>query len=365
MKSTSSSVFYKVLSRNSFKKYMRCQQQRAEMHCIKYEDIESAYNKIHSKVHFTPLMTCKTIDKLAGRECFLKTENLQKTGSFKIRGAMNSITLALEKIPDLCDRCVVTHSSGNHGQAIACASQILGVPSYIIMPNNAPQCKKDAVKGYGGCIVECLPTEQSRVETCEKVRQKYDGVFIDASQNPGVMAGQGTMALEILKANSDIDAIVAPVGGGGMISGIAVAAKHVKSSILVYAAEPEMANDCYISKQTGVKTANKSPPQTIADGVKVSIGANAWPIIRDVVDDVITVSEEEIKQATKLVWERSKLVIEPTSGVGVAAVIHEKFNHLKGMNDSVKKVAIVLCGGNCDISVVGEMLRDVTVPELV
>lgn len=219
------------------------------MHCIKFSDVESAYDKINSKVHFTPLMTCKTINNLAGRECFLKTENLQKTGSFKIRGAMNSITLALEKISDLRDRCVVTHSSGNHGQAIACASQILQVPCYIVMPNNAPQCKKDAVKGYGGCIVECLPTEQSRVETCEKVRLKYDGVFIDASQNPGVMAGQGTMALEILEANPDIDAIVAPVGGGGMISGIAVAAKHVKPSILVYAAEPETANDCYISKQ--------------------------------------------------------------------------------------------------------------------
>jgi len=335
----------------------------SRMHCINFNDVESAYNKIKEKVHCTPLMTCKTIDKLAGRQCYMKTENMQKTGSFKIRGAMNSITLALERIPDLRQRCVVTHSSGNHGQAIACASQILGVPCYIIMPNNAPQCKKDAVKGYGGCIVECQPTEESRVDTCEKVRLQYDGVFIDASQNAGVMAGQGTMAIEILDSLPDVDAIIAPVGGGGMISGIAIAAKHIKPSVLVYAAEPEMANDCFISKKTGVKTSNKSPPVTIADGVKVSIGPNAWPIIRDVVDDVITVSEDEIKEATKLVWERAKLIIEPTSGVGVAAVINnEKFNQLNGMSDDVKKIAIVLCGGNCDISVVAQMLTNVKIP---
>ncbi|XP_078494737.1 serine racemase-like [Ciona intestinalis] len=326
---------------------------KAISHCINFNDVKAAYEIIKPFIHQTPLMQCSAISKLAGCNIFLKTENFQKTGSFKIRGATNALSHVSKKDSV---KCVVTHSSGNHGQAVAKAAHSFGIPAYIVMPTTSPQCKKDAVKSYGGIVIECKPTEEDRVKMAETVLAEKGGTFIHASQTPQVMAGQGTLAMEMLEQNPDLDAIVAPVGGGGMISGIAVAAKALKPSIKVYAAEPEEANDCYLSKINGYRTPLKKTPVTIADGVKVTIGENAWPIIRDLVDDVITVSEEEIKQATVLVWERAKLVIEPTSGVGVAAVIGNKLLSAKGFDSSVKNIGLVLCGGNVDLCSIAKLL---------
>ena len=328
-------------------------------HCTSFSDILEAQKIVKSYAHYTPLVTCSTIDKMCGRNLFLKCENFQKTGSFKFRGAVNAINDAMQLAEDKKPLCVVTHSSGNHGQAVAKAAQMFGVPAYIIMPNNSPQCKKDAVKGYGGVVIECEPSDQSRIEAAGKVCAKNNGTLIHSSQAPAVIAGQGTMALEMLEQNPNLDIIVAPVGGGGMISGIAITAKRLKPSIKIYAAEPELANDCYLSKKNGYRVRQTEYSNTIADGVKTAIGESTWPIIRDLVDDVITVSEDEIKRATKLVWERAKLVIEPTTGVGVAAVLSDKFATAKNNADELKKVGVVLCGGNADLSVVSKILSGV------
>jgi len=326
-------------------------------YCINFDDIKAAETVIKPYIHHTPLLTCSSIDKLCGRNLFFKCENLQKTGSFKIRGAINAVFNATQGPKASKPACVVTHSSGNHGQSLAKAAQTFGVPAYIVMPTTSAQCKKDAVRGYGAEIIECPPTDKGRIETADSVSKMRNGVIIHPNQDSSVIAGQGTMAIEMLEQNLNLDIIVAPVGGGGMISGIAIAAKHLKPSIKVYAAEPEMANDCYLSKINGRITPLPEPPTTIADGVKTTIGENAWPIIRDVVDDVITVTEEKIKQATKLIWERAKLVIEPTSGVGVAAVLGGKFATARNNSDSCKNVGIVLCGGNADLAVVAKLFE--------
>ena len=330
----------------------------SQSYCISYNDVKAAQSVIANYVHCTPMMRCSFIDKLCGRKLFLKCENLQKTGSFKIRGATNAVYKMTQQDGGSKPTCVVTHSSGNHGQALSKAAQVFGVPAYVVMPSTSPQCKKDAVRGYGGTVIECNPTEKDRIETADRVCKEKNGRIVHPNQSPDGIAGQGTMALEMLEQNPDLDAIVAPVGGGGMISGIAIAAKHLKPSIKVYAAEPERANDCYLSKINGRITPLPEPPMTIADGVKTTIGENSWPIIRDLVDDVITVTEEEIKVATKIVWERAKLVIEPTTGVGVAAVLNPKFNSANGCSADIKQVGIVLCGGNADLSVVAKILEE-------
>jgi len=319
---------------------------------ISHIDVQVASKIVSPHIHKTSLLECSTINRLCGKNIYLKTENLQKTGSFKIRGAINAIKHEIQDNSKDEKTSVVTHSSGNHGQAVARAASIFGIKSYIVMPQNSPSCKKNAVLAYGGNVIECLNNEYSRQEVADKVLKETGGVFIDASQNPNVIAGQGTIAMEILEENSDIDAIVVPVGGGGLISGIAIAAKSIKPSIRIYAAEPEEAKSCYMSKKNNKLTKNLKNPNTVADGVKVSIGKNTWPIIRDLVDDVITVTEDEIKKATKLVFERAKLVIEPTSGVGIAAITKTDFNKLNGINENVKNVAVILCGGNCDFNLI-------------
>ena len=205
----------------------------------------------------------------------------------------------------------------------------------------------------------CEPSEKARNEGADRLVNERNGVYISSSQHPDVIAGQGTMGLEILEQNPDVEVIIAAVGGGGMISGIATAIKDMKPKVKVVAAEPEMANDCYISKQSGILTPNPAFPKTIADGVKVSVGINAWPMVRDLVDDVITVSENEIKSATLLIWERCKLVVEPTAGVPVAAALSKKFDHsltkLFG-NAEKRNVVVVLCGGNIDFNTFSKLL---------
>ncbi|XP_030916478.1 serine racemase [Geospiza fortis] len=296
-----------------------------------------------------PVLACAGLDRMAGRRLLFKCELLQKTGSFKIRGALNAVRSLVEERQRTgreLPRAVVTHSSGNHGQALACAAQAEGIPAYIVVPRSAPQCKQDAIRAYGATLVPCDPSDKSRAETASRVVQETGGVLVHPNQELAVIAGQGTIALEVLEQAPQVNAVVVPVGGGGMVAGIAVTIKALRPDVKVFAAEPSNVDDCYQSKVRGELTPNLHPRDTIADAVKTSIGPNTWPIIRDLVDDVLTVSEEEIKRATWLVWERMKLLIEPTAGVGLAAVLSEQF---QAVPRDVQNVCIVLCGGNVDL----------------
>ncbi|XP_044139832.1 serine racemase isoform X1 [Bufo gargarizans] len=312
-------------------------------YCITLRAVQEAQRRIQGLVHTTPVMTCSSLDALSGRKLFFKCELLQKTGSFKIRGALN----AVKSLPS--DKCtaVVTHSSGNHGQALALAAQSMGIPAHVVVPTTAAACKKAAILRFGALIVDCEPTDKSRAEVAAKTLEKTGGVLIHPNQDPAVIAGQGTIGLEILEQVPGLEALVVPVGGGGMVAGIAVAVKAIKPDVKIYAAEPLNADDCYRSKKSGVLTPNLQPPITIADGVKSSIGPNTWPIIRDLVDDVFTVTEDEIKSATRLVWERMKLLIEPTAGLGLAVILSSQFQEI---GRDVQNIGVVLCGGNVDLA---------------
>ncbi|XP_056675603.1 serine racemase isoform X3 [Monodelphis domestica] len=284
-------------------------------HCISLADVQKARSEIGDVIHVTPILTSSTLSQLAGRRLFFKCELFQKTGSFKIRGALNAIrsltsaTSGDRKKP----KAVVTHSSGNHGQALSFAARLegtslrgyrflqggdgcgIGIPAYIVVPRTAPSCKKSAIRGYGATIVDCEPSDESRTTVAAKIVKQTEGTMVHPNQSPAVMAGQGTIALEVLEQVPTVDALVVPVGGGGMISGIAVTIKALRPEVKVYAAEPSNADDCFQSKLKGELTPNPSPPDTIADGVKSSIGTHTWPIIRDLVDEVFTVTEDEIK----------------------------------------------------------------------
>ncbi|XP_015501864.1 serine racemase isoform X1 [Parus major] len=343
------------------------------------DEVRDAERRLRGRIHRTPLLTCAGLDRMAGRRLLFKCELLQRTGSFKIRGALNAVRSLVEhseRTGRELPRAVVTHSSGNHGQALACAAQAEGIPAYIVVPRTAPQCKQDAIRAYGAILVPCDPSDKSRAETASSVVQETGGVLVHPNQEPAVIAGQGTIALEVLeqvramhspapagaqqKGDTKcqepshfpstqapyVNAVVVPVGGGGMVAGIAVAIKALRPDVKVFAAEPSNVDDCYQSKVRGELTPNLHPRDTIADAVKTSIGPNTWPIIRDLVDDVLTVSEEEIKRATWLVWERMKLLIEPTAGVGLAAVLSEQF---QAVPRDVQNICIVLCGGNVDL----------------
>ncbi|XP_075710275.1 serine racemase isoform X2 [Rhinoderma darwinii] len=312
-------------------------------YCVTLSDVQEAHRRIQGLVHMTPVMTCSSLDALTEHKLFFKCELLQKTGSFKIRGALNAVkSLQSDK-----HTAVVTHSSGNHGQALALAAQIMGIPAHVVVPSTAATCKKSAIRGYGASIVECEPTDESRAEVAAKTVQKTGGVLIHPNQDPAVIAGQGTIGLEVLQQVPGLEALVIPVGGGGMLAGIAVAVKAIKPDVKIYAAEPLNADDCYRSKINGILTPNLHPPITIADGVKTSIGPNTWPIIRDLVNDVFVVTEDEIKSATRLVWERMKLLIEPTAGLGLAAILSSRFQEKAR---DMQNIGVVLCGGNVDLS---------------
>lgn len=303
--------------------------------------VRAARERIRPHVHVTPVMTSATLDRRSGRRLFFKCENLQKGGAFKARGATNAV-LSLDDAQ--AARGVVTHSSGNHAQALAIAAKIRGVPAYIVMPKDAPRPKRAAVEGYGATVHLCEPTLKAREETAARVVQETGGVLVPPYDHPDVIAGQGTIALELLEQIEDLDAVIAPVGGGGMITGLALALRELAPRVRVFAAEPSGADDALRSKASGERVLSHEP-HTIADGLKTTLGALTWPVVRDLVEEVLVVEDVATIAAMRLVFERMKLVIEPSSAVPVAAVLTQRFRALEGL----ERVAVVLSGGNVDL----------------
>ena len=314
-------------------------------YAVSVDDVLAARARISPWARRTPTLTSESLDGLAGRRLHFKAEPFQRTGSFKFRGATN----AVRSLDDAsAARGVATHSSGNHAQALALAARLRGIPAHIVMPSNAPSVKRAAVESYGGIVTTCEPNLAAREAGLAEVVSRTGAIAIPPFDHPMVIAGQGTIACEILEDVPDIDTIVAPVGGGGMVGGIAIATRALSPRTRVIAAEPAGAADAALSKRTGVRQPMVSP-QTIADGLRTSLGELTFPIVRDLVDEVIVVEESEIVAAMRLVWERLKVVIEPSAGVGVAAVLRSEVRDRRDLGS----VAVVLCGGNVDVSALG------------
>ncbi len=300
---------------------------------------------IASAIHRTPVLRSRTFDQWVGGELFFKCEPFQRMGAFKMRGAAHAIARLDEAARR---RGVATHSSGNFAQALALAAREAGIPAWIVMPSNAPAVKVAAVRGYGGQIVTCAPTLQAREETLEAVVAETGATFIHPFDNEDVILGQGTAAQELIEEVGTLDAIVAPVGGGGLVGGTAIAALHLSPATRIYAAEPEGAGDAWQSKRAN-RLILQTNPQTIADGLRTSLGQLTFPLIRDLVHDVLLVSEAQIVEAMARTFERLKIVVEPSAAVAVAAVLHH--NALfRG-----KRTGVILSGGNVDLKKLGEL----------
>lgn len=302
-------------------------------------DILKAAERINQYVHKTPVLQSQTFNELLDSELFFKCENFQKAGAFKSRGAINSV-FSLENKD--AEKGVATHSSGNHAQALARAAKIRGIPAFIVMPENAPQVKIDAVKDYGGIITFCKPTLQAREETLNMVVKQTGAIEIHPYNNYTVIAGQATAAKELFEQVRELDLILCPVGGGGLVSGTALSAFYFSSVTKVIACEPEKADDAFRSFYAG-KIFPSVNPQTIADGLLTSLGKKNFEIIRQHVNKVVTVSEENIVKAMWLIFERLKIVVEPSAAVPFAAIIENK------VQVKNKRVGLILSGGNIDL----------------
>jgi threonine dehydratase/serine racemase len=303
--------------------------------------IRAAHERIRPHVHETPVMTCETLDRRAGKRLFFKCENLQKGGAFKARGASHAVW----KLDDeTAARGVVTHSSGNHAQAVALAARARGVPAHIVMPTDAPRVKRAAVEGYGATVHPCEPTLEARTRTAAKVVEETGGTLVPPYDHPDVIAGQGTAALELLAQVPDLDAVVVPVGGGGLIAGMALALAELAPRVRVFGAEPSGADDAFRSKARGARVTHHEP-RTICDGLRTTLGALTWPVVRDRVEAIVPVEDLLTVPAMKLVFERMKLVVEPSGAVGLAAVLSARFRALEGL----ERVGVVFTGGNVDL----------------
>lgn len=302
-------------------------------------DIKEAAERIAPHVHRTPVMTCGHLDRLSGASLFFKCENLQKVGAFKARGACNAVFSLTD--PESA-RGVLTHSSGNHGQALAYAASRRGIPATVVMPANAPAPKKAAVAGYGGTIVECEPTSTARERTAASIVADTGATFIHPYDDSRVIAGQGTCALELLDQVTDLDAVVAPVGGGGLVSGTCITVHAGRPGVRVYAAEPVGADDAWQSRRAG-HVIPQVNPQTIADGLRTGLGELTWPFLKYAVADILLAEETAIIAAMRVVWERMKIIIEPSAAVPLAAILAAP-EPFRG-----KRVGIILTGGNVDL----------------
>lgn len=307
---------------------------------ISKEDIIAAHDRIRPFIHRTPILTSSSIDDMTGAALFFKCENFQKIGAFKIRGGMNA---ALSLNTEELSRGLATHSSGNHAQAIAFAARQLGIPAYIVMPETSPKPKVDAVHGYGATITFCAPNQKAREDTVAGIVERTGAAFVHPYDDDRVIAGQATCAKELLEDADDLDAIIVPVGGGGLMSGTALSVYNFKPDAKAYAGEPEGAADAYVSFMSG--TLQPAPYiDTIADGLLTRLSDRTFAIIRDHVADIFPVSEDEIKAALKLVLERMKIVVEPSCVVPLAAVLKNK-DVFAG-----KRVGIILTGGNIELT---------------
>jgi threonine dehydratase len=301
--------------------------------------IQAAHARIAPHIHRTPVLTSSSINALAGCDIHFKCENFQKIGAFKIRGGMNA---ALSLSPDELARGLATHSSGNHAQAIAYAARQLGVKAYIVMPDNSPQVKIDAVRGYGAEVTLCAPTQAARESTLAEIVARTGASFVHPYDDDRVIMGQATCAKELIEDAGPFDAIVAPVGGGGLFSGTCLSAHYLAPDTLVYAGEPEGARDAYLSIQNGEITAAPEV-HTIADGLLTKLSPRTFGIIRQHVQAVLLVNDDEIRAALQLVYERMKIVIEPSCAVPLAAILRNRAL-FEG-----KKVGVILTGGNVDL----------------
>lgn len=303
-------------------------------------DIRAAADRIRRHIHRTPVLSCAGIDRLVGARLFFKCENFQKVGAFKIRGATNAVLSLNERA---AAAGVATHSSGNHAAALALAARLRGVPAYVVMPDTAPQAKKEAVAGYGAQVTFCAPTLEAREAGLARIVADTGAAFIPPYNDERIIAGQATAALELLADIPDLDLILTPVGGGGLVSGTALTVRSLSPSSRVIAAEPRGADDAYRSFRAGhiIPSVN---PRTIADGLLTSLGDKTFAIIRDCVDDIVTVEEADIIRAMRLIWERMKIVVEPSAAVPLGALLS------RSVDVQGKRVAIILSGGNVDLA---------------
>ena len=302
-------------------------------------DIANAHDRIASYIHRTPILTSQSINEIMGCEVYFKCENFQKIGAFKARGGLN----ALLSLPEAArGKGVVTHSSGNHAQAVALAAKLCHVPAYIVMPKTAPEVKKKAVAGYGAQITFCEPTQASREENAAAIQAKTGANFVSPYNDYAVITGQATCAKELIEDQPGLDALLAPVGGGGLLAGSALSVHYLSPETKVYAGEPEGAKDTYLSMQAG-EIVRLEKPSTIADGLLATMGDKNFAIIKELVDEIFLVNDEEIVAAMRLIWERMKIIIEPSCAVPVAALLKNK-EAFQG-----QKVGMILTGGNVDL----------------
>lgn len=303
------------------------------------QELIETHKRIQPFIHNTPVLTSGLINEITGAEIYFKCENFQKMGAFKMRGATNAIM----QLTDLQkEKGVVTHSSGNFAQALSLAAKSLGVTAYIVMPSNAPQVKKDAVKGYGGLIIECEPTLAARENTAKAVEEEQGATFIHPSNDMNVILGQGTACKELLENYPNLEYVLTPVGGGGLIAGSALAARFFGTHCKTIGGEPFEVDDAYRALKSG-KIENNTTTHTIADGLKTQLGDINFPIIQEYVDGIVRVTEEEIVSAMRLIWERLKIVCEPSSAVALAVVLKEPNMFLN------KKIGLIISGGNVDL----------------
>jgi len=309
------------------------------MYIPTFDDVIAAHERIKPYIHRTPVLTSSYLNELTGAELFFKCENFQKAGAFKVRGASNAV-FGLQE--DQLAKGVATHSSGNHALSLSYAAGRRGIPCSVVMPRTAPQAKKDAVRGYGGRIVECEPSTSSREAVFAQVVAETGAEFVHPYNDPRVIAGQATCSRELIEQVPGLDAVIAPIGGGGMISGTCLTLSTIAPGVKVYAGEPEQADDAARSFRAGHIIADDAP-ETVADGLKVPLKELTWHFVQKHVTDILTVSEDEIIEAMKLIWKRMKIVMEPSSAVPLAAILRNP-QVFKG-----QRVGVIITGGNVDL----------------
>lgn len=307
---------------------------------IQKQDLLDCHQRIKPFIHRTPVLSSRLINTKVGAEVFFKCENFQRGGAYKMRGATNAI---LQLTEEQKNKGVVTHSSGNFAQAVSLGALSIGVKAHIVMPTSAPEVKKIGVNQYEGIIYECEPNLEARERTANQIAAKTGATLLHPSNDVDVIIGQGTAAMELLEEQPELNAIFCPVGGGGLIAGSALAAQYFGKNCKVYGGEPFEADDAYRSFLSGEIEGNETT-NTIADGLKTTLGNNNFPIIREHVSGIIRVTESEIVIAMRLIWERMKIIVEPSSAVTLAALLRDKANF------AGKKIGIVVSGGNVDLS---------------